>query len=91
VFGDFDRYLLGPAFYYSWGGDEDRAAKKAGKGLGVRNAGAKNGNSDKNGDKGDAKNGGREGPTYTLGAGVLLGLNENTADVALKWSLGVEF
>jgi hypothetical protein len=91
VFGDFDRYLLGPVFYYSWGADNDRAAKKAGKGLRVRNANAKNGNADKNGDNDDDKNGGKEGPTYTLGAGVLFGLNENAADVVLKWNLGVEF
>ena len=26
-----------------------------------------------------------------MGAGVLFGLTENTADVVLKWTLGVEF
>jgi hypothetical protein len=87
VFGDFDRYLLGPVFYYSWGAENDRATKKSGKGLRVRNTNAKN----RNGDNDDANDGAREGPTYTLGAGVLFGLNENTADVVLKWNLGVEF
>jgi hypothetical protein len=87
LFGDFDRHLLGPVLYYSWGGDNDRPARKAGKGLRVRGADA-NGNG-KNGD--DDKNGNGEGPSYTLGAGVLFGLNENTSDVALKWSLEVEF
>ena len=85
VFGDFDRHLLGPVFYYSWGGDNDRAEGKARKGLRLRGAGAngRNGDDDKNGDS--------EAPGYTLGAGVLFGLNENTSDVALKWSLEVEF
>jgi hypothetical protein len=84
-FGDFDRHLLGPVLYYSWGGDNDRPQRKTAKGLRVRGAEA----NDKNGD-GD-KNGNGEGPSYTLGAGVLFGLNENTSDVALKWSLEVEF
>jgi hypothetical protein len=79
LFGDFDRHLLGPVFYYRWGADDDRAAKKTGKGPRVRNADA------------DDKNGDKDGPSYTLGAGVLFGLNENTSDVVLKWTLGVEF
>ena len=85
LFGDFDRHLLGPVVYYSWGGDDGRPARKAGKGLRVRSAEAdgKNGDDDKNGDN--------DGPSYTLGAGVLFGLNDNTSDVALKWSLEVEF
>jgi hypothetical protein len=83
LFGDFDRHLLGPALYYSWGGDNGGAAPKAGKRLRVRDANGKNGDDD--------KNGGSEGPRYTLGTGVLFGLNENTSDVALKWSLEVEF
>jgi hypothetical protein len=90
LFGDFDRHLLGPAFYYSWGGgDDDHASSKAGKHLRVRGADAigKNGN---NGDD-DDKTRGSEGPKYTLGAGVLFGLNDNTSDVALKWALSVEF
>jgi hypothetical protein len=84
-FGDFDRHLLGPVLYYSWGSDDGRAGKKAGKGLRVRpaDAGGKAGDDDKNGDK--------DGPRYTLGAGVLFGLNNNTSDVALKWALSVEF
>ena len=83
-FGDFDRHLLGPVFYYSWGGDDDRGAKKAGKGLRVRSAEAKRESDD------DDKNGG-DSPQYTLGAGVLFGLNDNTSDVVLKWTLGAEF
>jgi hypothetical protein len=85
LFGDFDRHLLGPVLYYSWGGDDDRGAKKAGKGLRVRGAGA-NGKSDD-----DDKNGDSDSPRYTLGAGVLFGLNNNTSDVTLKWELNVEF
>jgi len=78
LFGDFNRHLLGPVFYYSWGTD-DRATRMPGKGLRVRNADA------------DDKNGNKEGPKYNLGAGILFGLNENTSDVVLKWTLGVEF
>ena len=54
VFGDFDRHLLGPVFYYSWGVD-DGAGKRTGKGARVRNADA------------DDKNGDKDGPRYTLG------------------------
>jgi hypothetical protein len=78
LFGDFDRHLLGPAIYYSWS-DDDNTGRKPGKGLRVPSAHA----NDKNGDK--------HGPTYSMGAGVLFGLNENTSYVVLKWSLGVEF
>ena len=85
LFGDFDRHLLGPVVYYSWGGDNGQPAPKAGKRLRVRGAEANGMNGD------DDKNGGSEGTRYTLGAGVLFGLNDNTSDVALKWSLEVEF
>jgi hypothetical protein len=93
LLGDFDRHLLGPVVYYSWGGDDGRPARKAGKGFRVRTAEANGKNGDANGknDDDDDKNGGSEGPSYTLGAGVLFGLNDNTSDVALKWSLEVEF
>jgi hypothetical protein len=93
LFGDFDRHLLGPVVYYSWGGDDGRPARKARKGLRVRSADANGRNGDANGknDDDDDKNGGSEGPSYTLGAGVLFGLNDNTSNVALKWSLEVEF
>src|SRR5262245_28756878 len=75
LLGDFDRHLWGPILYYSWSAD-DRAAKKPGKGMRVRNA-----------DADDDKN----GPKYKLGAGVLFGLNDNTSPVVLKSSLAVEF
>jgi hypothetical protein len=84
-FGDFDRHLLGPVLYYSWGGDDDRSAKRRGKGLRVRGADAKGKADD------DDKNGDSNGPSYTLGAGVLFGLNDNTSDVVLKWTLSAEF
>jgi hypothetical protein len=83
--GDFDRHLLGPAFYYSWGAYDGRVARKAARGLRLRGADA----DDKNDDDGEADD--KDGPTYTLGAGVLFGLNENTSDVVLKWALSVEF
>jgi hypothetical protein len=38
-FGEFDRHLVEPVDYYSWGGNDDRPAK-TGKGLTVRGAGA---------------------------------------------------
>jgi hypothetical protein len=83
LFGDFNRHLLGPVFYYSWGADEDQSGRKAGKGLRVRSADGKNAD--------HAKRGNKEGAQYTFGAGVLFGLNENTADAVLKLNLGVEF
>jgi hypothetical protein len=91
LFGDFDRFLLGPVFNYSWGGDNDRHNGKQKKGMRMRGADAngRNGNGDKNGD--DDKNGDNDRPSYTMGAGVLFGLNDNTADIVLKWNLGVEF
>jgi hypothetical protein len=82
-FGDFDRHLLGPVFYYSWNGD-DRGARKPGQGLRAR--GAAGGKAGIDGEDDET-----EGPRYTLGAGVLFGLNENASDVALKWALTVEF
>ena len=81
-FGDFDRHLAGPVLYYSWNAD-DRAARKARPGLRGRGGAGKTGIDDEDGDK--------DGPRYTLGAGVLFGLNENTSDVVLKWALTVEF
>ena len=74
LLGDFDRHLWGPILYYSWTAD-DRATKKPGKGMRVRNADA------------DDKN----GPKYKLGAGILFGLNDNTSPVVLKSILSVEF
>jgi hypothetical protein len=85
LFGDFDRHLLGPVLYYSWGSDDSRPARKAGKGPRMRGADAKAGSGN------DDDNGGSEGPRITVGTGVLFGLNDNTSDVALKWSLEVEF
>lgn len=85
LFGDFDRHLLGPVLYYSWGADGDRAARRTGRGTRVRTAEADGGNGD------DDRNGEKDGPRYTLGAGVLFGLNDSTSDVALKWALEVEF
>ncbi len=83
-FGDFDRHLLGPVFYYSWNAD-DRVARNSGQRLRARGVAGdgKAGVDDEDGDK--------QGPRYTLGAGVLFRLNENTSDAALKWALTVEF
>jgi hypothetical protein len=84
-FGDFDKHLAGPVLYYSWNAD-DRAVRKMRQGVRAHGGawtGGKAGVDDGDGDN--------DGPRYTLGAGVLFGLNANTADVALKWILTVEF
>jgi hypothetical protein len=83
LFGDVNGHLLGPVFYYSWGADDDQSGRKAGKGLRVRAVHGKIGDHAEHGDK--------EGAHYTLSAGVLFGLNENTADAVLKLNLGVDF
>jgi hypothetical protein len=90
LFGDQDQHRLGPVAYYTF--KHPRAARMAslkdpdGKGSANGNGNSNsNGNGDGNGDDDD------EGTTVTAGFGVLFGLNEDTSDVALKWSLEVEF
>jgi hypothetical protein len=81
LFGDQDPHRLGPVAYYTF--KHPRSAKMAslkdpnGNGDGPANG---NGNGDDD-----------EGTTVTAGFGVLFGLNEDTSDVALKWSFEVEF
>jgi hypothetical protein len=83
-FGDFDRHLAGPVLYYSWNAD-DRAVRKMKQAVRAH-GGAGTGKAAIDDEDGD-----NDGLRYTLGAGLLFGLNANTADVALKWILTVEF
>lgn len=82
LFGDQDQHRLGPVAYYTF--KHPRGARMASlKDPNGKSNGPGNGNG--NGDDDD------EGTTVTAGFGVLFGLNEDTSDVALKWSLEVEF
>ena len=80
LFGDQDPHRLGPVAYYTF--KHPRSARMAS--LKDPN-GPGNSNGNGNGDDDD------EGTTVTAGFGVLFGLNEDTSDVALKWSLEIEF
>jgi hypothetical protein len=82
-FGDQDQHRLGPVAYYTL--KLPRSAKNASMkdANGDEAAGANAGEAD-NGDDDEAT-------TVTAGFGVLFGLNDDTSDVALKWSLEVEF
>jgi hypothetical protein len=86
LFGDQDQHRFGPVGYYTF--KRPRGARAAslkdlnGNGDGPKAKG--NGNDDDDEDE-------DESTTVTAGFGVLFGLNENTSDVALKWSLEVEF
>ena len=83
LFGDQDQHRLGPVAYYTL--KLPRGAKNASMkdANGDEAAGANAGEAD-NGDDDEAT-------TVTAGFGVLFGLNDDTSDVALKWSLEVEF
>lgn len=81
AFGDHDQHRVGPLVYYSW--------SPGGRGVGTAR-GLKDGDDD------EAENAEAEGDSddevvATLGVGLLFGLNDNTADRTLKWSLEVEF
>jgi hypothetical protein len=84
LFGDQDQHRLGPVGYYTF--KHARPARMGSlkdNGNGEASAGQAGGNG--NGDEDD------DGTIVTAGFGVLIGLNEDTSDVALKWSLEVEF
>jgi hypothetical protein len=87
LFGDQDQHRLGPVAYYTL--KHPRSAKMASLKDATGNDNGPAANGDGNG--GNANGDDDEGTTVTAGFGVLLGLNEDTADVALKWSLEVEF
>jgi hypothetical protein len=75
LFGDFDRHLLGPVVYLTWKRPSTPGSASA------------------KSDDDEAKGGGDDddGISVTAGFGVLFGLNDDTADAALKWSLETEF
>ncbi len=76
LFGDFDQHRLGPIVYYAF------------------NAGPSplNGLREANGLGGDEDEGGMpDQVAVSIGAGVLVGINQNTPDATLKWSVEVEF
>lgn len=78
-FGDQDQHRLGPVVYYTfkhWRGAEKGSLKDV-----------DDDDKAKAGDDDDDD----EGTSVTAGLGVLFGLNDDTSDVALKWSLEVGF
>lgn len=78
LFGDQDQHRIGPVVYYTL---------KAGGGLGTpMGVGKGDDDDDDAGGDDDDEEGG-----VTMGVGVLFGLNEDTPDATLKWSVEAEF
>lgn len=77
VFGDHDQHRLGPIAYYTFGLD------KGGRRAGVQGIAAADD------DESDAAD--EDEIEVTIGVGALVGLNDNTPDATLKWSVEVEF
>lgn len=76
LFGDHDQHRLGPIVYYTFAAGS--GAGRAGvKGVAVADD-----------DGGEANESELE---VTIGVGALVGLNDNTPDATLKWSVEVEF
>ncbi|MEO1207706.1 MAG: hypothetical protein AAFV45_15370 [Pseudomonadota bacterium] len=79
AFGDFDQHRIGPIVYYEFGLPGRLAPSGA----------------EHDGDATDASLSGLddddEGTVVSIGTGVLFGLNDNTSDATLKWSVEVEF
>jgi hypothetical protein len=80
VFGDHDQHRAGPVLYYTFKPDWLRNQGA------VKSVAAKN--DDGTGAEDDEDD---EGTSVRIGTGVLFGLNENTPDYALKWSVEIEF
>lgn len=80
LFGDHDQHRLGPVVYYTFKAD-GLDLRSAGAGAAARKVGA--------GDADDGDN--DEGTSVRVGVGWLFGLNENTPDHALKWSIEIDF
>ncbi len=79
LFGDHDQHRIGPVVYYTF-----KTAALAGSPAG----GAKPGKIKAlSGDDGDDD----DGASVRVGVGLLFGLNDNTPDHSLKWSVEVEF
>jgi hypothetical protein len=92
LFGTHDQHRIGPVIYWSYG----LGGQKLAKSLGL--VPALDADDVKLGGKGRRKGGDDDDkgldddqPTATLGVGLLAGLNSTTPDLALKWSLEVEF
>ncbi len=80
AFGDHDQHRIGPLVYYSFSSGDREGLR------GVSQVRGSAGGDD--GLTGDGDDGGIE---VTIGTGLLFGLNENTPDTTLKWSVEVEF
>lgn len=80
AFGDHDQHRIGPLIYYSFSSGDRQ-------GLG----GVSQVRSSADGDDGQGGDNDDEGIEVTIGTGLLFGLNENTPDTTLKWSVEVEF
>lgn len=76
VFGDHDQHRLGPIAYYTFGLDAG-ARGYAVKGISAKDV--------------DADDDDEDEIEVTIGVGVLFGLNSDTPDATLKWSVEVEF
>lgn len=80
LFGDHDQHRLGPIVYYT-----------VNTGHSPRNALGLPPMADQDGDDDGAGFGEQSGATLNVGIGWFFGLNENTPDHTLKWSLEYEF
>lgn len=79
LFGDHDQHRIGPVVYYTF-----KTAALGGRGAHTRPVKSLSNDDDKD-DKDD------DGASVRLGVGLLFGLNDNTPDHTLKWSVEVEF
>lgn len=77
AFGDHDQHRAGPIIYYAFSPGSNRPVSPSGLGA----AEGEDGDNDEDDDEVEV----------TLGVGMLFGLNENTPDQTLKWSLEIEF
>lgn len=78
AFGDHDQHRVGPLVYYAFSLGEG-ASFASGSSVGLED--------DDEGAGGDEK----DEVEVSIGVGMLFGLNENTPDQTLKWSIEVEF
>lgn len=81
-FGDQDQHFVGPVVFYTFNGS-------GGNTLGMMRAGKGDDDDDKAGAMEDDDD--DEGGSFTMGVGVLFGLNDETQDTVLKWSAELEF
>lgn len=75
LFGDFDQHRLGPIVYYNFDIAEPPGLERLGRGT-------------REGFEDDSA---EDEIEVSLGVGVLFGLNQNTPDTTLKWSIEAEF